>query len=60
MQNNKKEGGKFMGKYKCVFSVNGRRTEEIISASTSIDAKKIIESKYGNCKITWWSCTKVG
>lgn len=42
-----------MYQYKCVFSVNGRRTEEIVSAQNTIDAKKLIESRYFGSKITW-------
>lgn len=48
-----------MYQYKCVFSVNGRRTEEIVSAQNTIDAKKLIESRYFGSKITWWNCVKV-
>ena len=48
-----------MSQYKCVFSVNGRRTEMVVAANSSIDAKKIVEAQYGGAKITWWSCNKI-
>lgn len=48
-----------MFNYKCVFSVNTRKTEEIVYANSSVDAKKLIEARYAGNKITWWSCTKV-
>ena len=48
-----------MPKWKCVFSVDTRRTEQIVSATTRIDARKIIESQYRGCKITWWSCSPI-
>jgi hypothetical protein len=48
-----------MIQFKCVFSVDGRRTEEIVSAKMTMEAKAIIESKYRGCKITWWSCSRI-
>ena len=47
-----------MSQWKCIFSVNGKRTETVVAAYTSIDAKKIVEAQYSGCKITWWSCKK--
>ena len=49
-----------MNKYKCVFTVDGRRTEQIITANTSFDAKKLIEAQYQNCRILWTSCIRIG
>ena len=48
-----------MSKFKCVFSVNGRRTEQIVAAGTSYDARKLIEAQYPNCKISFVSITKI-
>ena len=48
-----------MPQFKCDFSVNGKRTQQIVSANSSFDAKKLIEAQYSNCKITWWSCTRI-
>ena len=48
-----------MPKWKCVFSVDTRRTEQIVSAPTRIDARMIIEAQYRGCKITWWSCVSI-
>ena len=41
------------------FFGNGRKTEEIVSAQSSLDAKKLIESRYAGNKITWWSCVRL-
>lgn len=48
-----------MFQYKCDFSVNGRRTQMIVSAMSMIDAKKIVEAQYQNCKIVWYNCVRV-
>ena len=48
-----------MPKWKCVFSVDTRRTEQIVLAPTRIDARKINEAQYRGCKITWWSCVSI-
>lgn len=48
-----------MHQWKCVFSVNGTRTETIVSASNSFDARKIVESQYTNCKIQWVNVTRI-
>lgn len=45
-----------MDKYRCEFSVNGIRTEQIVSAYSTIDARKLIEYQYSSCNITWWGC----
>lgn len=47
-----------MAQWKVSFSVNNRRSEQIVSANTSIDAKKLIEAQYGGQKITFWSVTR--
>lgn len=44
-----------MKQFKCVFRVNGVRTEQVVSAWNSADAKKLIEAQYcGN--VQWISC----
>lgn len=48
-----------MPKWKYVFSVDTRRTEQIVSAATRIDARKIIVAQYRGCKITWCSCVSI-
>ena len=48
-----------MHEYECSISINGKRTVEIVFAKTSIDARKIVEAKYPNCKITWWHCKQL-
>ena len=45
--------------YKCVYTVNGHRTEEIVSASSTSAAKALIQAKYAGCKIMWITCTKI-
>ena len=41
------------------FSVNGRRTEQIVSANSSIDVKKIIQAQFVGQKLTFWTITRV-
>lgn len=48
-----------MHEYECKISVNGRMTVEYVSARSTIDAKKLVEAKYPNCKITWYHCKKL-
>ncbi len=47
-----------MPQWRCSFSVNGKKTEMIVAANSSIDAKKLVEAQYAGAKITWWSCTR--
>jgi hypothetical protein len=47
-----------MQQWKISFSVNGHRSEQIVSANSSFDAKKIIEAQYSGQKITFWSASK--
>ena len=47
-----------MDRYECDFSVNGRRTKQVVSARNSIDARKLIEAQYPTSKITWWGSPK--
>lgn len=48
-----------MQKYLVEFSVDGRRTEQIVPARSSIDAKKLIEAQYPNSKVVFWGCKPV-
>ncbi len=48
-----------MGKYKCVFYVNGIKTETIVVANSIDQAKKLIEAQYGAAKITNFFATRV-
>ena len=45
--------------FKVVFYVNHRKTEQIVSAYTPHDAKKLIESQYAGAQITILSVTRV-
>ncbi len=47
-----------MNQYECDFSVNGRRTKEIVYARNQSEAKSLIESRYPGSKITWWGYPK--
>lgn len=49
---------KEMFQFKCKFSVDNHMTTQIVSANTSIDARKIIELQYSGKKIVWYECTK--
>ena len=42
-----------MNRYKCVFMVNGTRTEQIVNANTAFEARKLVEAQYGGAKIVW-------
>lgn len=46
-----------MVSYKITFRVNGNRTEEIITAISSSEAKNIIRAKYAGAKIQFISTT---
>ena len=35
-----------MPQWKCDFSVNGKRTQTIVEANSSLDAKKIVEAQF--------------
>ena len=48
-----------MRQWRCVYSVNGTKTEEIVSAFTSFDAKKLVEARYPGSKIIWWRCEQI-
>lgn len=47
-----------MAQYNVQFSIDGRRTQEIVSAYNTNDARKIIEARYTGAKIVIWSVTK--
>ena len=48
-----------MSQYNVQFSIDGRRTQEIVSAYNTNDARKIIEARYIGAKIVIWSVTKL-
>ncbi len=48
-----------MQMYRCVFSVNGVRTEQMVKAQSSIEAKKLIAASFPGARIVWWSCNRV-
>ena len=48
-----------MAQYNVQFSIDGRRTQEIVSAYNTNDARKIIEARYTGAKIVMWSVTKL-
>ena len=48
-----------MPKYLVEFSVDGRRTEQIVPAKSSMDAKKFIEAQYPNSKVVFGGCKPV-
>lgn len=43
-----------MAQYNVQFSIDGRRTQEIVSAYNTNDARKIIEARYIGAKIVIW------
>lgn len=48
-----------MFQWKCAFNVNGKRTEQIVNAYNSTDARKLIEAQYSGAKITWINVLRV-
>ena len=48
-----------MKRFKIIAHVNSVRTEAIICANTSIDARKLFEAQYAACKITYVSVTPI-
>lgn len=40
-----------MNKYEVKLTVDGKRTVEVISARTSVDAEKLAKSQYDGCKV---------
>ncbi|MEG0409218.1 MAG: hypothetical protein RR623_10130 [Bacilli bacterium] len=48
-----------MAKWEVNFSINGKRTNQIVSAFSSIDARKIIEAQFSGSKIVIWNIIKV-
>ncbi len=48
-----------MYRYKCVFYVNGIRTETIVNASSWDQAKKLVEAQYSSAKITSFNATRL-
>ena len=48
-----------MSTYKITFSVNGTRSEQIVKANSSIDAKKLVQMQYTNQRITFYSVVRI-
>ena len=48
-----------MAQYNVQFSIDGRRTQENVSAYNTNDARKIIEARYTGAKIVIWGVTKL-
>ena len=47
-----------MAQYNVQFSIDGRRTQEIVSAYNTNDARKIIEARYTGAKDRYMECNK--
>ena len=47
-----------MWQYEVNYSVNGRRTCEIVSARSPMAAKELIRARYADCKVVFWSCNR--
>ena len=48
-----------MYQYKVTFSVDGHRTEQVVTARTSVDARRLIEAQYPNSKVIIWNVQRV-
>ncbi len=48
-----------MANYLVKFTVNGRRTEQVVAANSTSDAKKLIEAQYAGQKISFLSATRL-
>ena len=46
-----------MAQFRCVFSVNGVRIEQIVRASSAADAKIKVEASFSGKRVVWWCCT---
>lgn len=46
-----------MKTYKLVFTVNGKRTETLITASSLDDAKRIVRAQYSGARISFISAS---
>lgn len=44
--------------WKVVFTVNGRRSETIVSADTSYDARKLVEAQYAGQRVIFISVNR--
>lgn len=44
-------------KYHAVFTVDGRRTVQDVSAFSIADAKKLIEAQYSGHKVVFYECS---
>ncbi len=48
-----------MNKYKVVVYVNGTKTEVVVSASGSSDAKRIVEAQFAGAKLSFSTITRL-
>ncbi len=48
-----------MYSYRVVFTVNGRRTETIVRANSSTDARRIVEAQYSGARLNIINVTRV-
>ena len=48
-----------MRKYLIDYSVNGSRTQQIITANSRTDAERILKAQYPTARITIWSVKDV-
>ena len=47
------EGVELMDKFKATITINGIRTEVIVNAFDSYQARKLVEAQYAGQKIVW-------
>ncbi|MFU2362515.1 MAG: hypothetical protein ACM67R_01895 [Clostridiales bacterium] len=47
-----------MPQWKVVFTVNGRRSETIVSADTSYDARELVEAQYAGQRVIFISVNR--
>ena len=47
-----------MPQWKVVFTVNGRRSDTIVSANSSYDARKLVEAQYAVQRVSFINVTR--
>ena len=55
----KLKGGVIMTQYKIVFMVDNRRTEQIVTAFNTNEAKKLIEAQYSGSRVVIHNVTPI-
>jgi hypothetical protein len=53
------EGVELMDKFKATITINGIRTEVIVNAFDSYQARKLVEAQYAGQKIVWIFLEKI-